>query len=667
MFDKILIANRGEVAVRIIRTARRMGIKTVVVYSEADRDSLAVEMANESVFIGPPPAAESYLVIDKIVAAAKETGAQAIHPGFGFLSEKAEFADRLLKEKITFIGPNPHAIRAMGDKIESKKTAAEAGVSCVPGFIGEIEGVEHAVQISEEIGYPVMIKASAGGGGKGIRVAYNKRDVEEGFPAVRAEAKGAFGDDRIFIEKFVTAPRHIEIQVLGDKHGNVVHLFERECSIQRRNQKVIEEAPSPLLDEKTRAAMGEQACALARAVNYDSAGTVEFVASGADKSFYFLEMNTRLQVEHPVSEMITGLDLVEQMIRVAAGEKLAFKQKDLKIKGWAIESRIYAEDPYRNFLPSIGRLRAYRPPSEGKQGDVTIRNETGVREGDEISMFYDPMIAKLVTHAPTRIAAIDAQAAALDDFLIDGIADNIPFLGAVMEEKDFRKGDFTTAYIKQHFPDGFQGVAPTPKQDKLLIGAAALARSFTARRAREVSGGINGGIKGEWQRDWVVILDKEHHLTKVDLDDHGADILIDGKKHRLDTQTRPGARVITGTFDGAPFSVKIKTAPEGYTLRHRGVTARAMVATPRGADLYKKIPEKQKADTSKLIVSPMPGLVISIDVRPGQDVKSGEGVAVVEAMKMQNIIRAERDGKIAKVNVAAGASVAADEVMIELA
>ncbi|MBL8543704.1 MAG: acetyl/propionyl/methylcrotonyl-CoA carboxylase subunit alpha [Hyphomonadaceae bacterium] len=666
MFDKILIANRGEVAVRIIRTARRMGIKTAIVFSEADRDSLAVEMADEAVFIGPPPAAQSYLVIDKIVDAAKQTGAQAIHPGFGFLSEKAEFADRLLAEKITFIGPNPGAIRAMGDKIESKKTAADSGVSCVPGFIGEIEGVEHAVQIAEDIGYPVMIKASAGGGGKGIRVAYNRKDVEEGFPAVRAEAKGAFGDDRIFIEKFVTAPRHIEIQVLGDKHGNVVHLFERECSIQRRNQKVIEEAPSPLLDEKTRMAMGEQAVALAKAVHYDSAGTVEFVASGADKSFYFLEMNTRLQVEHPVSEMITGLDLVEQMIRVAAGEKLAFKQKDLKIKGWAIESRIYAEDPYRNFLPSIGRLRTYQAPAEGKASDITIRNETGVREGDEISMFYDPMIAKLITYGATRIAAIDGQAAALDNFLIEGIADNIPFLGAVMEEKDFRKGDFTTAYIKEKFPQGFEGVPPTPEQETLLIATAAVIRAFTARRAGQISGQVNGAGAG-WQRDWVVILDKKHHLTHVDLSEGGADVVIDGKKHRFETAARPGARIITGKFNGKPFSVKIKVAPEGYTLRLRGVTARATVATPRGADLHKKIPEKHKADTSKLIVSPMPGLVISIDAKPGQEVKAGEGVAVVEAMKMQNIIRAERDGVVAKVNVAAGASVAADEVMIELA
>jgi propionyl-CoA carboxylase alpha chain len=666
MFGKILIANRGEIAVRIIRTACRMGIKTVVVYSEADRDSLAVEMADESVAIGPPPAAQSYLVADKIIAAAKQTGAEAIHPGFGFLSEKAEFADLCAAEGVVFIGPNPHAIRAMGDKIESKKTAAAADVSCVPGFIGEIEGVDHAVQISEEIGYPVMIKASAGGGGKGIRVAYNRKDVQEGFPAVRAEAKGAFGDDRIFIEKFVTAPRHIEIQVLGDKHGNVVHLFERECSIQRRNQKVIEEAPSPLLDEKTRMAMGEQACALAHAVGYDSAGTVEFVAGGADKSFYFLEMNTRLQVEHPVSEMITGLDLVEQMIRVADGEKLAFKQKDLKIKGWAIESRIYAEDPYRNFLPSIGRLRAYKPPAEGKFGDITVRNETGVREGDEISIYYDPMIAKLVTHGPTRIAAINAQAAALDRFQLEGIADNIPFLGAVMEEADFRKGDFTTAYIKQHFPDGFMGVAPTTKQEKLLIATAAMARAFTARRARQISGQINGAANG-WQKEWVVIIDKTHSLTHVDLDDAGGTITINGKKHRIETAARPGAKLIEGMFDGAPFAVKISTAPGGYTLRMRGVSVQAQVATSRGAELHQKIPEKQKADSSKLIVSPMPGLVISVDAKIGQDVKAGEGVAVVEAMKMQNIIRAERDGVVSKINITPGVSVAADEVMIELA
>src|SRR5438445_953022 len=454
MFSKILIANRGEIAVRIIETCRRMGIATVVVYSEADADSLAVEMADETVFIGPAPAAQSYLVADKIIAAARETGAEAIHPGFGFLSENAGFAKRCAEEKIVFIGPNPHAIEAMGDKIESKKFATKAGVSVVPGHIGEIDDTAHAIGISEGIGYPVMIKASAGGGGKGIRVAWTRQDVEEGFPAVKAEAKASFGDDRIFIEKFIESPRHIEIQVLGDKHGNVVHLFERECSIQRRNQKVIEEAPSPLLDPKTRAAMGAQAVALATAVQYDSAGTVEFVA-GQDKSFFFLEMNTRLQVEHPVTELITGLDLVEQMIRSAYGEKLAFAQKDLKIDGWAMESRIYAEDPYRGFLPSIGRLVRYDPPLEGAAGQAVVRNDAGVREGDEISMFYDPMISKLSTWAPTRLAAIDAMGRALEQFHIEGLGQNIPFLAAVMDQDRFRSGQLSTNYIKDEFPDGF--------------------------------------------------------------------------------------------------------------------------------------------------------------------------------------------------------------------
>jgi propionyl-CoA carboxylase alpha chain len=671
MFSKILIANRGEIAVRIIKTARRLGIGTVVVYSEADRDSMAVEMADESVFIGPPPAAQSYLVIDKIVEAARKTGADAIHPGFGFLSEKAEFADRLLAEKITFIGPNPGAIRAMGDKIESKRTAGAADVSTVPGFIGEIEGVAHAVQISEEIGYPVMIKASAGGGGKGIRVAANRREVEEGFPAVVAEAKGAFGDDRVFIEKFILNPRHIEIQVLGDKHGNVVHLFERECSIQRRNQKVIEEAPSPLLDDKTREKMGAQAVALAKAVGYDSAGTVEFVASGVDKSFYFLEMNTRLQVEHPVTEAITGLDLVEQMIRVAAGEKLAFKQKDLKINGWAIESRIYAEDPYRNFLPSIGRLRRYRPPAEGKFGVVTVRNDAGVREGDEISMFYDPMIAKLVTHAPSRLEAIDGQATALDGFLIEGIQDNIPFLGAVMEEKRFRSGDITTAYIKDEFPDGFQGATPTEAQRELLVACAAFAHAVISDRAGKVSGQV-AGFKADTSVERVVIFNGGEHgvavPVKVALTEDGASVAQKGgSEKKLVTNWRPGQPVMEGRYAKGEFAVKITPRSEGFRLRLRGISASLIVTTPRGAALHALIPPKPAADTSKVVMSPMPGLVVSIDVQPGQEVKSGEGVAIVEAMKMQNIIRAERDGVVAKVNVAAGASVAADEVLIELA
>jgi len=666
MFDKILIANRGEIAVRIIKTARRMGIKTALVFSEADRNSMAVEMADETVFIGPAPAAESYLVQDKIVEAVRRTGAQAVHPGFGFLSEKAEFAERLAAENIVFIGPNPHAIHAMGDKIESKKTAAAAGVSCVPGHIGEIDGVAHAIAISEEIGYPVMIKASAGGGGKGIRVAHNRQDVEEGFPAVRAEAKGAFGDDRIFIEKFILNPRHIEIQVLGDKHGNVVHLFERECSIQRRNQKVIEEAPSPLLDPATRAAMGAQAVMLAKAVGYDSAGTVEFVASGVDKSFYFLEMNTRLQVEHPVTEMITGLDLVEQMLRVASGEKLAFGQDDLAIKGWAVETRIYAEDPYRNFLPSIGRLKRYRPPAEGPvHGNAVVRNDAGVREGDEISMFYDPMIAKLVTHAPTRLEAIDAQANALDVFAIEGIQDNVPFLATVMDEPRFRSGNITTAYIKDEFPDGFHGVAPTLNQLHLLVAAAGHIHVVSAERTRRISGQTIDQTRKPLRSDWVVLMEGGQYAITTEATPDGTKVILDGTEFDLKTDWRPGSPLLEGTLNGSNVAVRFKDKTEGYELRHRGVRATAIVCSPRSAELHLLLPEKVAADTSKLIISPMPGLVVSIEVVAGQSVKSGEAVAIVEAMKMQNVIRAERDGIVSKVNVTSGASVAADEVLVE--
>ncbi len=541
MFSKILIANRGEIAVRIIKTCRRMGIATVVVYSEADADSLAVEMADETVFIGEAPAAQSYLVADKIIAAVRETGAQAIHPGFGFLSENAGFARRLAEEGIVFIGPNPHAIEAMGDKIESKKFATRAGVSVVPGHVGEIDDTAHAIKISEDIGYPVMIKASAGGGGKGIRVAWNRKDVEEGFPAVKAEAKSSFGDDRIFIEKFIESPRHIEIQVLGDKHGNVVHLFERECSIQRRNQKVIEEAPSPLLDKKTREAMGAQAVALAKAVQYDSAGTVEFVA-GQDKSFFFLEMNTRLQVEHPVTELITGVDLVEQMIRSAYGEALPFAQKDLKIKGWAIESRIYAEDPYRGFLPSIGRLVRYDPPAEGEVGDAIVRNDAGVREGDEISMFYDPMISKLSTWAQTREAAIDVMGRALEDFHIEGLGQNIPFLAAVMDQARFRSGKLSTNYIKDEFPDGFWGAAPTDFQRDLMAAVAcAMHRIVTRRAAPELL-----------RDDWVVIENGEKRLVRVT---NGAALNVEfldtGRTLTLeDVDWRPGRAVFRGVLGG---------------------------------------------------------------------------------------------------------------------
>jgi propionyl-CoA carboxylase alpha chain len=630
----------------------------VVVYSEADADSMAVEMADEAVYIGPAPAAQSYLVADRIVDAVRQTGAEAVHPGFGFLSENAGFARRLAAESIVFIGPNPKAIEAMGDKIESKKFAGKAKVSVVPGYVGEIADTAHAVKISEEIGYPVMIKASAGGGGKGIRVAWNRRDVEEGFPAVRAEAKASFGDDRIFIEKFIQSPRHVEIQVLGDKHGNVVHLFERECSIQRRNQKVIEEAPSPLLDAKTRAAMGEQAVALAKAVGYDSAGTVEFVA-GQDKSFFFLEMNTRLQVEHPVTELITGLDLVEQMIRVAAGEKLGFAQKDLKINGWAMESRIYAEDPYRGFLPSIGRLVRYSPPQEGPApGGTIVRNDAGVREGDEISMFYDPMISKLSTWGKTRAAAIDAMGRALEDFHIEGLGQNIPFLSAVMDQPRFRSGKLSTNYIKDEFPDGFQGLPPTPKQ-RDLVSAVALAM----HRALATRSSANGH-----RSDWVVVAGAKSQPMSVAAEAGGLTITTDGRKLRLeDIQWRPGQPLFRGNLDGMDFTVTVKPAAEGFVIRHRATSLRVLVLSPRSAELHGKLPPKKAADTSKLVLSPMPGLVVSIDVTAGQEVKTGEVVAVLEAMKMQNILRAERDGLIKAVNVKSGDSVAADEVLVEFA
>jgi propionyl-CoA carboxylase alpha chain len=657
MFSKILIANRGEIAVRIIKTCRRLGIATVVVYSEADADSMAVEMADEAVFIGPAPAAQSYLVADKIIAACRETGAEAIHPGFGFLSESAAFARRCAQEKIVFIGPNPHAIEAMGDKIESKKFATKAGVSVVPGHIGEIDDTAHAIKISENIGYPVMIKASAGGGGKGIRVAWNTRDVEEGFPAVKAEAKASFGDDRIFIEKFIESPRHIEIQVLGDKHGNVVHLFERECSIQRRNQKVIEEAPSPLLDAKTRAAMGAQAVALANAVQYDSAGTVEFVA-GQDKSFFFLEMNTRLQVEHPVTELITGLDLVEQMIRSACGEKLAFAQKDLKIDGWAMESRIYAEDPYRGFLPSIGRLVRYDPPAEGDVPGGKVRNDAGVREGDEISMFYDPMISKLSTWAKTREGAIDIMGRALEDFHIEGLGQNIPFLAAVMDQPRFRSGKLSTNYIKDEFPDGFQGLPPTPDQRDLIAAVAlSMHRTLLARAAPD-----------QLRQDWIVVVGHEKREVRVSGNGGGLMIESEGKKlHLEDVRWRPGQASFRGSLDGRDFTATVKPAAEGFVIRHRATTLHVLVLTPRTAELHEKLPPKVAADTSKMVISPMPGLVVTLDVAIGQQVRSGEAVAVIEAMKMQNIIRAERDGVVKAVNAAAGDSVAADEVLVEFA
>jgi propionyl-CoA carboxylase alpha chain len=666
MFSKILIANRGEIAVRIIKTCRRMGIATVVVYSEADALSLAVEMADETVFIGPPPANESYLVAEKIIAAAHQTGAQAIHPGFGFLSEKASFARQCAEAGIVFIGPNPGAIDAMGDKIESKKFAAAANVSVVPGHVGEIDDVAHATRISEEIGYPVMIKASAGGGGKGIRVAWNRRDVEEGFPAVRAEAKGAFGDDRIFIEKFIVNPRHIEIQVLGDKHGHVVHLFERECSIQRRNQKVIEEAPSPLLDAATRAAMGAQAVALARAVDYDSAGTVEFVA-GQDKSFYFLEMNTRLQVEHPVTELITGVDLVEQMIRVAAGEPLPFAQADLAILGWAIESRIYAEDPYRKFLPSIGRLSRYQPPAEGDRGGWRVRNDTGVREGDEISMYYDPMIAKLCAWAPDRAGAIAGMGRALEDFHIEGLGHNTHFLSAVLDQPRFASGELSTNYIADEFPDGFHGLPPSAWQRDVATAAATAMHRIMAARARRIGNGLTSPLA---RSEWVVVIGKtrrrvrlsdQGEALKVELPDEDRSLLLG------DLDWRPGLPMLRGRLDGREFTVTVYPAVEGFMVRHRAASLRVLVLTPVSADLHERLPEKTPPDTSRLVVSPMPGLVVSMDVKVGDEVKEGQVICVIEAMKMQNILRAERDGVVKSVGAKAGDSVAADDVLAEFA
>ncbi|MGD9805124.1 MAG: acetyl-CoA carboxylase biotin carboxylase subunit [Hyphomicrobiaceae bacterium] len=671
MFKKILIANRGEIACRVIKTARKMGIRTVAVYSDADRDALHVEMADEAVHIGPSAAAESYLVIEKIVEACKVTGAEAVHPGYGFLSEREAFPVALAEAGIVFIGPNPGAIAAMGDKIESKKAAAKAKVSTVPGYLGVISDAKQAVKIAAEIGYPVMIKASAGGGGKGMRIAYSEKECEEGFGLARSEAKSSFGDDRVFIEKFIENPRHIEIQVLGDKHGNCLYLGERECSIQRRNQKVIEEAPSPLLDAATRKAMGEQAVALAKAVGYDSAGTVEFVA-GQDRSFYFLEMNTRLQVEHPVTELVTGIDLVEQMIRVAAGEKLAFKQADIKLEGWAVESRIYAEDPFRNFLPSIGRLVRYRPPQEGSSGGLTIRNDTGVTEGGEISMFYDPMIAKLVTHAPTRLEAIELQAEALDAFHIDGIQHNIPFLTALMQHPRWREGRLSTGFIQEEYPSGF---VPRPASgtelETLAMIAGVIDHLHNARR-RHITQQINGKAVHFAQRRVVLIGGAEVQLQVIPRDGGSFDVTVfngDGASQPVEIVSTwwPGQPVWTGRVGKRELSVQVKPLLNGFELSWRGICAPSFVYTEREAALFALMPEKVAADTSKLLLCPMPGLVKAIHVAAGQEVKAGDALAVVEAMKMENILRAERDAVVKVINAKAGDSLAVDAVIMEFA
>jgi len=669
MFKRILIANRGEIACRIIKTARRMGIETVAVYSEADKDALHVEMADSAVLIGPPEAVKSYLLIDKILEACKASGAQAVHPGYGFLSEREAFPKALEAAGIIFIGPNPKAIAAMGDKIESKKAAAAAKVSTVPGHLGTIDNEIEAIEIAEQIGYPVMIKASAGGGGKGMRIAYSKAEVAEGFARSRSEAKSSFGDDRMFIEKFITDPRHVEIQVLGDKHGNVIHLGERECSIQRRNQKVIEEAPSPLLDAATRKKMGEQAVALAKAVGYDSAGTVEFVA-GQDKSFYFLEMNTRLQVEHPVTELVTGIDLVEQMIRSAAGEKLALKQSDVKLNGWAIESRVYAEDPYRKFLPSTGRLTRYRPPEEHSAHGVTLRNDTGVYEGGEISIYYDPMIAKLVTHAAKREQAIDAQADALDEFVIDGIRHNIPFLSALMAHPRWRAGKLSTGFIAEEFPEGFAAIAPEGERAQVLAGVAAAIDHVLGERKRQISGQMDGRSVTRESRRAVWLGETEYRL-EVKRENGAIEVRFPGKgkdaRRHLQSDWKPGGVLWRGTINSEPAAVQVRTIPNGFALAYRGVEARAYVYTESEARYAELMPVKKLADTGKQVLCPMPGLVVSIAVKEGQEVKAGETVAVVEAMKMENVLRAEIDGTVKKINAKPGDSLAVDAVILEFA
>jgi len=659
MFNKILIANRGEIACRIMKTARRMRIATVAVYSEADADALHVAMADESVAIGPPAAAESYLAIDKILAAAKKTGAEAIHPGFGFLSENARFVEAVTEAGLVFIGPPAGAIAAMGDKLESKRLAKEAGVNTVPGHIAEIVDGDEAVKIARDIGYPVMLKASAGGGGKGMRIAYSDEECRDGFASARSEAKSSFGDDRILIEKFVEEPRHIEIQVLADGHDNIVHLGERECSIQRRHQKVIEEAPSPFIDPETREKMGAQAIALARAVDYASAGTVEFIAD-RDKNFYFLEMNTRLQVEHPVTEMITGLDLVEQMIRVAAGEHLSISQSDVAFKGWAIESRIYAEDPYRGFLPSIGRLTHYRPPIESEQ----VRNDTGVFEGAEITMFYDPMIAKLVTWGEDRAAAIEGMRAALDRFYVRGVSHNIPFLNAVMAHPRFQEGRLSTGFIAEEYPDGFSGGEMTHEVRTAMLAAAVFAAGIERSRAAQVSGRI-GAVPAVETRPWIALLDGERVETGLRLTKTGARIRLDDSEFDVESAWVPGKPVFEGRVDGHEVHVEMDRTEMGYRLATAGVAREVRLVTPRMAELMTFMPEKRVADSSRLLLCPMPGLVVSIAVEAGEEVQAGQTVAVIEAMKMENVLRAERDGTVKEVRAKPGDSLSVDDVIVE--
>jgi len=664
MFNKILIANRGEIACRVIKTARKMGIKTVAVFSDADRHALHVKMADEAIHIGASPVSQSYIDIEKVINAAKSSGAEAIHPGYGFLSENSKFAEALSKSKIAFIGPPKSAIESMGDKITSKKIAQESGVSTVPGYMGLISSAEEAVKISKEIGYPVMIKASAGGGGKGMRVAWNDQDAKEGFQSSKNEAANSFGDDRIFIEKFVTQPRHIEIQVLADAHGNCIYLNERECSIQRRNQKVVEEAPSPFLDDATRQKMGEQACALAKAVGYESAGTVEFIVD-SEKNFFFLEMNTRLQVEHPVTELITGIDLVEQMIRIANKEKLKLGQSDISIGGWAIENRLYAEDPYRNFLPSIGRLTRYRPPSEFQSSEYIIRNDTGVFEGGEISMYYDPMIAKLCTWAPTRLEAIAHMRKALDGFEVEGIGHNLPFLSAVMDHPRFIKGDITTAFIEEEYPEGFIGVE-LPESELLRIAAscAAMNRVAEIRRTK-----ISGRMDNHERRvgdNWVVTLQNNKYELNIVADQLGSNVRFEnGLRIRVEGSWTPGDQLANMLVDDTRLTMKVGKITGGFRIRNCGADLKVLVRSKLQSELAQYMIKKDQPDTSKILMCPMPGLIVKIDVEVGDLVQEGQALCTVEAMKMENILRAERATRVKKINANAGDSLAVDETIME--
>ena len=661
MFKKILIANRGEIACRVIKTAKKMGIATVAVYSEADLDARHVEMADEAVCIGPAPSKESYLCIDKIIAACKQTGAEAVHPGYGFLSENPEFCRQLEAAGIVFIGPKPHAMKAMGDKIASKKLAMAAKVTTIPGYTDVIKSADEAVKIAAGIGYPVMIKASAGGGGKGLRVAFSDKETHEGFQSCTNEARNSFGDDRVFIEKYIEEPRHIEIQVLGDSHGNVVYLWERECSLQRRHQKVVEEAPSPFLDAATRKAMGEQAVALAKAVQYQSAGTVEFVVGGKDKSFYFLEMNTRLQVEHPVTELITGLDLVEQMLRVAAGEKLSFTQADLQLKGWAMECRINAEDPLRNFLPSIGRLVKYMPPTE-VEGHVRV--DTGVYEGGEISMYYDPMIAKLVVHAATRDQAIARMRDALNAFVIRGVSSNIPFQAALMQNQRFISGNFNTGLIAEEYPHGFVA-ADLPHDDPamLIVVGAAIHRRYLERNAS-----IEGQLPGHEYKpdnDFVVLLNDVQHAVVAIPADGGFDISYGGDTYQIRSPWQFGQSLYQGTLNGEPICMQVERIGLKYRLFHWGTQADLTVLTAHAAALHALMPKKVPPDLSRFLLSPMPGLLTDIAVTPGQEVKAGEKLAVIEAMKMENVLKADHDCVVSKLLATPGESLAVDQAIIE--